>query len=161
MSQQLDPSSESLKSALNSVETPNIDIVVAGGPSSSELLNNLRRSLIEDITELDHRTNANAISVVMANTVFNGQLASIASEYQALLNRLPTTSGRWMADMYTADFMATQNSATINTTYGQATLPILSAQEKLVGLDSRDQVWIPKGSAVHYSYQSSTPQETQ
>ncbi|HYT45393.1 MAG TPA: hypothetical protein VEP90_23900 [Methylomirabilota bacterium] len=160
MSQQLDPSSESLKSALNSVETPNIDIVVAGGPSSSELLNNLRRSLIEDITELDHRTNANAISVVMANTVFNGQLASIASEYQALLNRLPTTSGRWMADMYTADFMATQNSATINTTYGQATLPILSAQEKLVGLDSSGKVWIPKTAQINYSYSTGTPQET-
>lgn len=160
MAQQIDPTSETLKSALNSVETPNVDIIVAGGPSSSELLNNLRSSIIEDVIELDHRTTANAQSVVMANTVFNGQLTAIASEYQALLNRLPTTSGRWMADMYTTDFIATQNSALINTTYGQATLPILSAQEKLVGQDSAGKVWIPKTAQVNYSYSTGTPQET-
>lgn len=160
MSQTLDPTSETLKSALNSVGTPNTDIIVAGGPSSSELLNDLRSTIIEDITELDSRTTANATAVAMANTVFNGQLAAISTYFQALVNRLPSVSGRWMADFYTADFVDSNNSATINTTYGQATLPILTSQEKLVGEDSTGKIWIPKTAQVTYSYSNSTPQET-
>lgn len=158
--QQLDPTSETLKSALNSVETPNVDIIVAGGPSSSELLNDLRGTLIEDITELDNRTTANATSLAMANTVFNGQLTAIATEYQALVNRLPSTSGRWMADFYTSDFIDVNNGATIDTVYGQATLPIVTSLEKLVGEDSSGRIWIPKTAQVNYSYSNTTPQES-
>jgi hypothetical protein len=160
MAQQFDPSSETLKSSLNSVATPNTDIIVAGGPSSSELLNDLRSTVIEDITELDNRTTANAAAVAMANVVFNGQLTALATEYQALVNRLPSTSGRWMADFYTSDFIGPNNSAAISTVYGQATLPILSSQEKLVGEDSTGRVWIPKTAQVTYSYSNTTPQET-
>ena len=158
--QQLDVTSETLKSALGSVESPNVDIIVAGGPSSSTLLNNLRSRVIEDIITLDNRTAGNSQAVDMANTVFNNQLSAISSAYQSLVNRLPSTSGRWMADMFTTDFIDNNNSAEINTTYGQATLPILTSQEKLVGEDTAGKVWIPKTTQINYAYTSSTPQET-
>lgn len=156
-----DASSETLKSGLNLTQTPNTDIIVAGGASSSQLLNDLRGHAIEDIVELDNRTDALTRQQALMNQVFGTQLTALATRLQSLESRLPTASGRWMADMYTTDFIHAQNSATISTTYGQATLPILSQQEKLVGRDSRDQVWIPKSAAVHYSYQSATPQETE
>jgi hypothetical protein len=95
----------------------------------------------------------------MSNTVFAGQLTGLATQYQALVNRLPTVSGRWMADFYTNDFIDVNNGAEISTVYGQATLPILTSQEKLVGEDSRGNVWIPKSAQVSYSYSGTTPQE--
>jgi hypothetical protein len=161
MPQTPDPSSETLKTGLNLTQTPTTETIVAGGASSSRILNDLRDHTIEDIVELDNRTDALTRQQALLNTVFSQQLTALTTRLQSLENRLPTASGRWMADMYTSDFIHATNSAEINTTYGQATLPILTEQEKLVGRDSRDQVWIPKGSAVHYSYQSSTPQETQ
>lgn len=160
MPQTPDASSETLKTGLNLTQTPSTDTIVAGGASSSQLLNALRDHTIEDIVELDNRTDALSRQQVLMNTVFSQQLTAMATRLQALENRLPTASGRWMVDMFTTDFVHAANTALINTVYGQATLPILTQQEKLVGRDSRDQVWIPKGSAIHYSYQNTTPVET-
>jgi hypothetical protein len=152
--------SETLQSAKSLMEAPNSDIIVAGGPSSSQLLNDLRDAVIEDVMELDRRTEDLSARISLANSIFNTQITMFASRLQSLEARLPSTSGRWLVDMFTSDFIHSTNSAAVNTTYGQATLPILSTLEKLVIVDTRGEVAVPKATQVHYSYKTGTPDET-
>lgn len=159
MAEPFDPGSETLQTALPLMATANTDPIVAGGPSSSTNLNQLRDALLTDVSELDRRTADTAGRITSTNAILGAQLTALSARFNSLVARLPATSGRWLADFYTSQFLDAQNGAEVNTTYGQATLPVLSTQEKLVGKDSRDRVWIPQGTAVHYSYAGSVPQE--
>lgn len=159
MPEQFDPRSESLNTALPLMATPTTDPIVAGGPSSSENLNALREAMLADIAELDRRTADTRERISEAQTVVATQAAALASRFNSLSARLPTASGRWLIDFYTSTFVDPSSTAAIDTTYGQATLPILARQEKLVGEDSRGRVWIPKGAQLAYSYTGAAPQE--
>jgi hypothetical protein len=159
MADQFDQSSDSLKSALPLVATPTTEPIVAGGPSSSTRLNALREAILTDIAELDRRTADTSAQISEARTIFAQQVSALTSRFTSLSARLPATSGRWLGDFYTEDFVDGTNGADVNTTYGQATLPIRAVTDKLVGRDSRDQVWIPKGTQIAYSYKSSEPTE--
>lgn len=154
--------SDTLKSAFGSIETPDTGIIVAGGPSSSEVLNDLRDGLIDDVVELDRRTQDQNLALVQALTVVNQNLTAMASRLQSIEARIPSVagSGRWLADFFSTDFVqGNQTDADVNTVYGQTTLRILSAQEKLVSQDSRGDVWIPKNAQVNYSYKAAQPDE--
>ena len=148
-----------IKSAEGAIETPNLDVIKAGGPSSSKLLNKLRDNLVSDASTLDDRTAATTTDLSKANSVFNNQLTSLASRISSIDARIPSVSDRWLVDFFTNDFIHSTNAATINTVYGQATLPILSSQEKLVGKDSRNNVWLPDSTRVEYAEQTTTPNE--
>lgn len=153
---------EELKSARGLMETPETGIIVAGGPSSSELLNRFKDAVIEDLVELDTRTSELAEGLSLAATVFQAQLSALASRLSSLEARLPTTpASSWVADFFTEDLLHASNGAEVNTVYGQATLPILNSQDKLIALDTAGRVFVPRNSQMHYSYQSSAPTEVQ
>lgn len=153
--------SESLQSAKNLVEAPHVDVFKAGGPSSSELLNRLRDSLITDVVAQHERQDNLDAKISMANEIFNVALSALSTRFQSLSARLPDRpSGAWLIDFFTNDFIHSTNTAAIDTIYGQATLPILSQTEKLVIIDTQGEVAVPKAAQVHYSYKSTTPDET-
>jgi hypothetical protein len=152
--------SDTLKGAMNLVETPETPIFIAGGPSTSEQLNDFRDHLVEDVVELDRRTRDQHDDIELAKTIFNVISNSIVTNLQSVNARLPATTGRWLADFFTNDSLyQLTTDADVNNTYGQVTLRILSEQEKLVGRDSRNQVWIPKNAQVNYSYKADAPDE--
>ncbi len=156
--------SDTIETANSLMETPEVGIISAGGPSSSELLNRLRDGAVTDVTELDRRTAEIQEQVAQLDSLLGYQLTHLAAAYTSLLSRLPSTSGHWLADFYVDDFVVdgvNGTTAEVNTTYGQVTLPILSTQEKLVGMDSRGEVWVPRTAAVHYAYQTAAPSESQ
>jgi hypothetical protein len=153
--------SETIKAARNLIQTPDTETFVAGGPSSSSLLNDFRERLVTDAVELDRRIQDARSQISQANTVFQTQLTALSSYYNSLSARLPAVSGRFLADFFTSDFIDNANTAAYDTTYGQATLPILSSQEKLVGEDDQGNIWIPQGAQVEYSYAAGTPTEVQ
>jgi hypothetical protein len=153
--------SETLHAAFNLIETPDAGVIVAGGPSSSELLNDFRERLIHDAVELDRHIQDARSQINQANAVFQTQLTALSSYYSSLNARLPAVSGHFLADFFTSDFIDNSNTAAYDTTYGQATLPILSSQEKLVGEDAQGNIWIPQGAQVEYSYATGTPTEVQ
>lgn len=155
----MDPVSETLTTAKTLMETPDSDIITAAGRSDSNLLNNFREHLVSDIISLDRRSKDLEQNQAMAQLMFNAQVSAISSAYNSLLARLPATSGRWYVDFYTNDYVGGANDAEINTVYGQATLPILSSQEKLVGVDTRGKTWIPLATQVQYSYNATAPNE--
>jgi hypothetical protein len=152
--------SETIKSAKGMVQTPDTRVIVPGGPSSSEILNELRDALITDTVELDRRVTDLQELIDMANTIFGVGITNMASRVNAVDARIPTASGKFLADFFTSDFVHSSNTATINTVYGQATLPILSTQEKLVGGDTTNGFWVPKTTQLMYSYTGAAPGET-
>ena len=160
MAEAFTPGSETLQTALPLIATPTTDPIIAGGPSSSTNLNILRDALVGDIAELDRRTADTAGRISMAQSILTNQANAIAARFAGLVNQLPFTTGRWLADFYVNQFLDAQNTAEVNTLYGQATVPVLSAQEKLFGFDSRNRVWVPVGTGVQYAYTGTAPQET-
>lgn len=153
------PGSQTLKSVESMIQTPDRDTIVAGGPSSSELLNDFRDKTILDLVEGHNHSEEIGAKISLANQVFGTTLTALSSMISSVFMRTSAASGRWLADFFSTEFVHGSNGAQIDTVYGQATLPILTSQEKLVGLDSRDQVWIPKGAAIEYSYVPGTPNE--
>lgn len=153
--------SDTLKLAETLIETPETEIIKAGGPSNSALLNNLRGRAINDLVTLDRRTASTSGSIAMARTVFATQLTALTSQYQALAALLPNTPGTsWIVDFHVSSFVDEEGTtAEVDTTYGQVTLPITSRQEKLVGEDTRGNLWVPKTTQLYYSYSSSAPGE--
>lgn len=151
--------SDTVKSAAGMIQTPTLDTFVAGGPSSSEQLNAFRGAIVEDLAELDRRTQETQADLVGAQAIMTAQVAALASRFNSLEARLPSVAGRYMADFFTDDYLHATNEAAIDNRYGQATLPILHSQEKLVGEDSRGRIWVPKSTRLSYSYKDTTPDD--
>lgn len=150
---------ESLLSGIPLTQTPERKTIVRGAPTSSELLRDVHESIQGDVLELDRRTRDTSNDLSHALAMVSAQVEAVATRLQSLEAQLPSASGRWLADFFTEDYLHGDNAAAISTLYGQATLPIRTSQDKLVGRDSRDEVWVPPGSLLHYSYQTSTPAE--
>lgn len=161
MPNDLEHQSITLQTAEDMIETPQTPIILAGGPSSSELLNDLKENFIHDIILVDQRSRDMQSQISMALSIFQNQIDSIQAVLISTTARLPFVADSFLADFWTNDFFHPSNTAEINTTYGQATLPILSSQEKLVGRDTKGSVWIPKGAQASYAYTASLPNETQ
>jgi hypothetical protein len=153
-----------LKSPNSLMETSETGIIVAGGPSSSELLNDLRDGIISDVSELDRRTSELEEKISDLSTILDRQAAALSTAISSLGAQLPATDDKWLADFFVEDLIFTGsggNTAEISTLYGQATLPILTQQDKLVGQDTQGNIWIPRTSQLHYANKSTAPVESE
>lgn len=151
---------EPVRSADTLIETPIVDSIKSGGPSSSLLLNQLRGSVQADLVRLSQKTNDTELALARAASLLSAQTTAFTSRLNGLEALMPSATGRWLADFFTSAFTYTGNTADISTVYGQATLPIRSTEEKLVGTDARGDVWVPNDTQIHYSYKTTTPSES-
>jgi hypothetical protein len=151
---------ETLRSARNLMETSDLDAIQAGGPSSSNQLNVQLEAARADLAELDRRTSETEAELDLASLIFANQNAALVSFLSSLDSQLPAVSGTWLADFYVEDYFDGTSTAELSTLYGQVTLPVLRTQENLVGLDAREQIWVPKTTRVGYATVSGTPVES-
>ena len=137
----------------NLVESTDNPILKRGAPSDSDTLNRINQNILSDIVGLSSR-----LEQVERNqqllSIYNSQQAvgiqALVSNLQTLIPAAP--AGRGVADFYSTDFIAPENTSNIDYTYGQATLPILSTQSKMSSTDAQGTVWIPEDSRLRYCY---------
>jgi hypothetical protein len=141
------------------METSDIPVLKSGGPSSSDILNNINSRIRQDMVTL----NANIQSLERSYALTSVYLEQQAVGIQALVSYLQTvmpaaTPNRGVADFYTSTFIDPSNTANIDMTFGQATLPIISVQDKMSSIDSQGNVWTPQDSHLRfYSSASYSP----
>jgi len=125
---------ESTEFLLESVEKPKIK---AGGSSSSNILNRYFNALANDVTMLAARTN---LLAARSDRIEQGaaiQAGALLAQFQSLSTRVDAVSSltQVMADMHSSTYVDVSNTATISTTFGQATLPEISSIDLLVQTD--------------------------
>jgi hypothetical protein len=145
----------STQSWQNLVETSDIPVLKRGGPSSSDTLNIINQRIQQDIV----RINAKMQDLDRRQQLTAVYLEQQAVGIQALVNSLSTAipsapAGRGIADFYSSSYIDPSNTSNIDQDFGQATLPILSIQDKLSSVDSQGNIWIPDDSRLRFTSQS-------
>jgi hypothetical protein len=133
-----------LQSQNNLIAAANTPILVRGGASSSDILNRANQRMLQDLLQLS----ANVRSLTRTQQQLSALLAMQAIGMQGLVGHLqtlmPAVSGtHGLADFYGLQYVAAGNTANIDTDFGQATLPILSVQEKMSTTDALGNVYVP------------------
>jgi len=138
------------------METATLPVLKRGGPSSSDILNSINSRIQQDVVTL----NANIQDLERKQALTAVYLEQQAVGIQALVGYMQTimpaaSPNRGVADFYTSSFVDPSNTANIDLTYGQATLPIVSVQDKMSSVDSQGNVWVPSDSHLRF-YSSSS-----
>jgi len=140
----------------NLIDSVDIPVLARGGPSSSNVLNNINQRIQQDIVRLDSslqdlNRKQSLLSIYLEQQAVGIQ--ALASHLQSLVPAAP--AGRGVADFFSTDYIAYDNTAYIDEDFGQATLPVLSVQEKLNYVDTQGNVWVPNDSRLTF-----LPQDT-
>jgi hypothetical protein len=146
----------SIESWKNLVETSDLPVLTRGGPSSSSVLNKINERIQQDIININSKVQELDRSQRLLSVYLEQQAVGI----QGLVNNLSTLipgapAGRGIADFFSTDYVDSSNTANIDQDFGQATLPILSIQEKLHSVDSQGNIWIPDDSRLRFLTQGS------
>lgn len=145
-----------MNSIKNLIETASNPILVRGGPSSSDVLNNINRNIQQDIVNLNSQIQELDRKYRMLSVYLEQQAVGIQGLVDSLQTQIPAApSNRGLADFFSSDFIDVDNTAYIDEDYGQATLPITSVQEKMHTIDSQGNIWIPDDSRLRFVSQSS------
>jgi len=87
----------------------------------------------------------------MVATYLDQQVTGIQGMVNHLATLLPDApTDRGLVDFYSSTYIHANNTAEISQDYGQATLPILSTQEKMSYTDQSGQIWIPEDSRLRF-----------
>lgn len=140
----------------SSAETPKIK---AGGSSSSNVLNRYFNALSQDISLLATRANVLAARSSRVELGCSNQAAALQSAFTALSASIEAASGysQILATFHKNTYINTgTTTATIDYTFGQATLPILSSVDLLVQEDVYGNSYVSPEVTWSYSTSSAT-----
>lgn len=131
------------------IETVDNVTLVKGGPSSSKVLNDMSDRLKHDLVRLDGEVARVGREVGLTNAYLSMSgpaLQALANHLASIIPSAPTKRGR--LDLF--DATPWTGTSTISTTYGQATLPILSTEDKIIYSDSDGNRWVPDDSRIRF-----------
>lgn len=144
----------------SSIESANAEIVKFSGPSNSGLLSTLHKANSSDVAAMFNRLEAIEDNLSLLANVVATQGDTVAALITSLQAQLPVLNNRWLIDFYTLAFIHNSNTASINTTYGQATLPVTTTTETLIAKDVDGIEWIPDNTRIDYAYTERIPSES-
>lgn len=139
---------------IQSVDKPKIK---AGGSSSSTLLNRYAEACLQDILLLSARTNVLATRTNRLYSALSTQSGALLSALQSVSSRVDAASGysQVLADIHSSFYINTgATTANLNTTWGQATLPIRSMTDLLVQPDTYGNLSVFGEVEISYAYGS-------
>ena len=115
------------------------------------MLNQIADNTLSDIASLTAQvrdtTRRQQELAILVDATATG-LQAITAYLQTLLPAAPANVG--LADFYGTEFIAAANTATIDSTYGQATLPVLTVQEMMSGTTATGDVWVPDDARLRW-----------
>jgi hypothetical protein len=136
------------------VESSSYPKVKAGESSDSNLLNRFFKSVSQDISQLATRTSLLASYSNRLQNLAATQAGSIQAILSSLSTRVDTlvTSSLLFADMHSLTYIDVPNTtATVNKTFGQATLPILEQVDLLVQEDAYGNKYVSDNIKISYA----------
>lgn len=138
-----------VETTYNFIESVQNPTLVRGGPSSSKTLNDIHGREKRDLVRLDATVSRVARELQLTNAYLNmagPSLQALSNHIAALIPAAPANRGR-------QDFFITTNlsgSFSQDVLYGQAYLPILSTEDKIVYTDTSSQKWVPEDSRIRF-----------
>jgi len=135
----------------NMIDSADIPLLVKGGASSSSVLNAINQNIQSDIARLNLTVQELDRTQRMLATYLDVQANSIGGLVNHLASIIPAApANRGVVDFYSIAYVHADNTAEIDTYYGQATLPITNVQEKMYSIDQGGNVFIPDTSRIKY-----------
>lgn len=146
---------ESIEFLIESAEALKIK---SGGSSNSNIFNRYFAALAQDITLLATRTNILATRSSRVEKGSSAQSGALLASFQSVSTRVDAASAysQVLADMHSAFYIDGTSTATVEKTFGQATLPVLSQTDLLVQEDVYGNKYVSSEVQISYSTNASS-----